>query len=206
MTGPSTVYLQGCLDRLRAGDAAAREQLLGHSQERLLALTRRMLRGYPALRRWEESGDVLQRVLMRLDRMLGRLEVATVQDYLCLAATNIRRVLIDLTRHYYGPQGLGNRQAAPLPPSPVEGGPETCTDAANGEADDPISLAAWAEFHERVSRMPEADCAIFDLLWYHELSHEEAAELLQISLRTLRRRWQAARVRLMEAFGGEVPF
>ena len=52
-----------------AADAErAREALLSHAAGRLERLARMMLRGYPRLRRWEETGDVLQNALLRLDR------------------------------------------------------------------------------------------------------------------------------------------
>src|SRR5216684_798155 len=115
MTGPTTIHLQGCLDRLRAGDPAAREELLRHSQERLRELTHRMLGRFGGVRRWEETDDVLQRLLMRLDPMLREIEVGTVCDYLRLAATKLRQVLLDLARYYGGPEGLGTNHATPQP-------------------------------------------------------------------------------------------
>jgi RNA polymerase sigma-70 factor (ECF subfamily) len=53
--------------------------------------------------------------------------------------------------------------------------------------------------------MPEAEREVFDLLWYQGMTQEEAADLLGLSLSTVRRRWQAARLRLYEALGGELP-
>lgn len=206
MTGATTTYLQQCLDRLRAGDVDARADLLRHSQERLRLLTRRMLNHFPNVRRWEETDDVFQNVLLRMDRLLGRLEVGSVRDYLCLAAANIRRVLIDLARHYGGPHGLGANYESPSPGRPEE----TTHDALAGQPDpsstDPRRLAGWSEFHEQVTRLADDERAVFDLLWYHGLTQEEAAEVLEVSLSTVKRRWQSARLTLMETFGGESPF
>jgi DNA-directed RNA polymerase specialized sigma24 family protein len=36
------------------------------------------------------------------------------------------------------------------------------------------------------------------LLWYQELTQEDAAKLLDISVRTVKRRWQSARIKLFE--------
>jgi RNA polymerase sigma-70 factor (ECF subfamily) len=202
MPGPTTSYLQGCLDRRRAGDAGATGDLLRHSQERLRVLAHRMLSRFPNVRRWEDTDDVVQRVLMRIPSMLEKIDVASVRDYLRLAAVNIRRVLLDLARHYDGPHGLGANHASPLP-RPAG---ETPSDAATESLAAPLQLAGWTEFHERVAGLPEDECEIFDLLWYHGLTQEEAAEVLDISLSTVKRRWQAARLHLMEIFGGEPPF
>jgi RNA polymerase sigma factor (sigma-70 family) len=72
-------------------------------------------------------------------------------------------------------------------------------------SDDPGRLAAWSEFHRQVELLPPEDREVFDLLWYQELSQAEAAALLNISERTVKRRWQSARLALFEAMGGEPP-
>lgn len=195
----TTQRLQRCLDRLHAGEESAREDLLRHSRDRLLTLTRRMLWRFPNVRRWEETDDILQQTLLRLDRMLDRVEVGSTRDFLRLAATNIRRLLIDYARHYGGPRGLGTNHATP---DHDESG-----DRAPGEAaPEAEAMLGWSEFHERVSALPDEEAEAFELLWYHELTQEEAARLLGLSVSTVKRRWQAARIRLMESFGGELPF
>jgi RNA polymerase sigma factor (sigma-70 family) len=206
MSGPTTSYLQGCLDRVRAGDPGATDDLLEHSNERLRILTRRMLSRFPNVRRWEETDDVLQEVLKRIPRMLERLDVPSVRDFLRLAAANIRRVLIDLARHYDGPHGLGTHHASPFPASPNGKVSDTPSDASDESLGGPLQLAGWTEFHERVAALPDDECEIFGLLWYHGLTQDEAAEVLGISLSTVKRRWQDARLHLMEIYGGEPPF
>ncbi len=54
----------------------------------------------------------------------------------------------------------------------------------------------WTEFHQQVEALPEDEREVFNLLWYGELTQAEAAEILGIAVRTVIRRWQAARVRL----------
>src|SRR2546426_1060956 len=44
---------QTWIDRLQAGDLKARDELLGHACERLRRLTRKMLKGFVRLKRWE---------------------------------------------------------------------------------------------------------------------------------------------------------
>jgi len=77
--------------------------------------------------------------------------------------------------------------------------------APPGPAHDPARLAAWGEFHEKIGALPDEEREVFDLLWYQGLSQAEAAELLNVSERTIKRRWQSARLRLYEALQGEVP-
>jgi RNA polymerase sigma factor (sigma-70 family) len=195
----TTQNIDRCLERLRAGDVSARDDLLRHSRDRLCALTRRMLWRFPNVHRWEQTDDVLQQVLVRLDQMLDRLEVKTARDFYRLAATNIRRLLIDYARHYGGPRGLGANHATPEVSDRAGNGPVAQT------APEAESLLGWAEFHDRVNGLPDDEAEVFGLLWYHELTQDEAAGVLGISLSTLKRRWQSARIRLMEFFEGESP-
>ena len=177
-SGTTTLHLQACLNRLRDGDTAARaEDLLRHSQERLRILACKMLASVPTVRRWEDTDDVLQRLLLRMDRLLGRVEVAAVCDYLCLAATNLRRILIDLIRHYQGPHGLGANYATP-PQGFFNGAERNVPEAADGSAGGALSLDDWSAFHEKAAGLRGEEQAVFDpsLLWYHGLSQEEAAD------------------------------
>ena len=66
-------------------------------------------------------------------------------------------------------------------------------------------MAAWTEFHRQIDRLPDEEREIFDLLWYQGLSQAEAASLLKVSERTVKRRWQSACLKLHRALGGELP-
>ena len=207
MADPSsqTLHIQACLDRIRGGDEAARGELLGYACERLRNLARKMLKGYPNVHRWEQTDDVLQNAALRLHRTLQQMPVPTALDFFRLAALNIRRELLDLARHYYGPQGQGAHHAT------WGSGDSSTTRSDSGLAappdssDDPARLAAWGEFHRQIGALPDEEREVFDLIWYQGLSQAEAAELLNVSERTIKRRWQAARLRLHEALKGEVP-
>jgi RNA polymerase sigma factor (sigma-70 family) len=195
----SSTTIDYWLQRDRAGDPAARAELLRYSRERLRLLTRRMFRRYPGVHQFEETSDVVQDVLLRLDRALSALDVPSSRDLLCLAAFHVRRALIDLARHYFGPRGLGANQ---MPPGAVGEGALDREGAGSG--DDPARLAQWAEFHTRIADLPEDDRELFDLLYYQGLSQPEAAEQLGVPLTTLKRRWQGARLRFA-AGAGELP-
>src|SRR4051794_11303289 len=95
------------LGRLRAGDDSARERLIALAEERFVALARAMLRRYPHVRRWEQTDDLLQAALVRLHRSLAVVRPGDVPHFDNLAATQIRRELIDLARRYHGPEGIG---------------------------------------------------------------------------------------------------
>jgi RNA polymerase sigma factor (sigma-70 family) len=199
-----TLRVQACLDRLRGGDESVRAELLACACERLRKLARTMLKGYPNVRRWEQTDDVLQNAALRLHRTLGQLPVETARDFFRLAALNIRRELLDLAKHHYGPLGHGAHHATRGPGDTASGeapGAEAPADLSR----EPSRLAAWGEFHERIGALPDEEREVFDLLWYQGLSQAEAADLLGVSERTVKRRWQSARLKLHDALGGEVP-
>jgi hypothetical protein len=54
----STQRLQRCLDRLQEGDRTARDELLRRVGGRLERLARKLLRRFPGVRRWTETGEV----------------------------------------------------------------------------------------------------------------------------------------------------
>ncbi len=193
--------LQHWLDRLRDGDPTARNELIRHSRDRLRLLTRQMLRGFPGVRQWEETSDVLQNVLVRLDRALQAVAVPSPRDFLRLAAAQVRRELIDLARHHFGPEGHG----ANLVPPGRGGEGETLPEPEDSRAD-PEQLSRWYDLHCQIAALDEEDRELFELLYYQGLKQADAADLLGVPLTTFKRRWRAARLRLITRLGGELPF
>lgn len=182
------------LDDLRRGDSEGRSRVIEHACDRLRCLARRMLRGYPGVRRWCETDDVLQGALIRLHRSLAEVWPESARQFYGLAATQIRRELLDLARHHYGPQGNGANHH-------TDGG--EAADASSDVRCDPEGLDDWTAFHECVEALPEEQREVFNLLWYEGLTQPEAAAVLHISLATLKRRWQSARILLHGAMRGE---
>jgi RNA polymerase sigma-70 factor (ECF subfamily) len=203
MAEETTLLVQQCLDRLRAGDAAAREELLARACARLTRLARKMFHADGRLRQCEQTDDVFQGAMLRLCRALEDVTPAGPREFFRLAALQIRRELIDLARHHFGPAGAARPRR-----QPSAGQTQIRSPAALGPSDsslEPGHLAAWGEFHEQIGRLPEEEREVFDLLWYQGLTHAQAAELLELSTKTIQRRWQAACLRLHQALGGNLP-
>jgi RNA polymerase sigma-70 factor (ECF subfamily) len=200
---PSTTQIQLRLDRLQAGDESARDELIAVARDRLVRLARRMLRGYRDVRRWEQTDDVFQNAVVRLCRALGDVRPASVRSFINLAAVQIRRELIDLSRHYHGPQGPGRHHASQASALDAPGRPGGLE--VTDETDEPARLASWTEFHASIGRLPDVEREAFDLLWYQGLSQAEAAALLGVTERVVKYRWRAARLRLHEMLGGRLP-
>jgi RNA polymerase sigma factor (sigma-70 family) len=203
-TDERTTVIQSWIDRLCAGDDSARDALLGCACDRLTLLARSMLRGFPGVHRWEQTDDVLQNSLVRLDRALRSIELTTAQDFFRLATTQIRRELIDMARRYSGPEGMGTNQESWAHVADADKSDDLVHDASD-LTHEPSRLAIWTEFHRQVAGLPDEDREVFDLLWYQGLTHAEAAAVLGVSERTVSRRWIELRLKLNKLLGGHLP-
>jgi RNA polymerase sigma-70 factor (ECF subfamily) len=192
--------LQDLLQGVCAGDARARDHLLEHLSDRLLALARKMLHQFPAVHRWDRTSDVYQGAMVRLVRALDQVKPDTIEGLVRLASQQIRRELLDLARRYSGPTNPGVGRGTRTDPFQEE------SSVPIGAHDEPDNVAVWTEFHRQVERLPDKEREIFDLVWYQELTQTEAAQLLQITERTVRNRWVSARLLLANALeGGNLP-
>lgn len=188
--------LQSLLDLAADGDPQAYDRLLGQAADRLLRLTRKMFRAYPALRRWEQTDDVFQTAAVRLLKSLESVRPPNVAAFWGLAAAQIRRSLIDLARHHFGPHGAAAHHAS------TTGGERGGKPVAARE-DGPETLAEWSEFHTLVDELPAEEKQVFQLAWYAGLPQPEIAALLDVSPATVQRRWYAAKIRLGRRLGAD---
>ena len=179
MPPPSAVgtdtQLQNLIDLALRGDSSARESLLHHACDRLLRLTRKMFHGYPNLRRWEQTDDVFQNAMVRLHRALAEVQVESVRHFFNLAAVQVRRELLDLAKHHYGPESGGANHHTDGIPADDGGG------SLHEKATEPGDLQEWSGFHALVEKVPADEQEIINLLFYEGLTQEEAARVLGIS-------------------------
>ncbi len=201
----STVAIQRCIDRLHGGEHEVRGELLNHAFDRLQWMVKKMKRGYERVGRWEQTDDVVQNASLRLYEALGEVEITDARHFFRLAALQIRRELLDMCRHYYGPRGAGaNYQTQLRQPAGEQSRRPEIFDRAELSAD-PRKVQEWGEFHRHVGELPETEREVVDLLWYHELSQDEAARVLGVSTRHVKRLWRSARLLLHARMQGELP-
>jgi RNA polymerase sigma-70 factor (ECF subfamily) len=193
VTSFRTSELHRLLARLQAGDRAAWDELYARTGTRLEALARRMLHGFPGVRRFEETPDVLQNATLRLDRAPRAVRPGSVREFFALAGTQLRRELLDLNIHY-------RHAAVPVGGSNPDPG-ATVTD----DGPTPEELEEWSEFHGQIEALPAEERAVVDLHYYQGLSKAEAAEVLGVSVRTMQRSWIRALGRLKSVCRGEWP-
>jgi RNA polymerase sigma factor (sigma-70 family) len=172
------------MGRLRAGDAAADDELVRAVTARLERLTRKMRRNFPGVRVHAQTDDVLQNALLWLLRRLREVSLASMRDFYNLAAGMLRRELLDLARHY----ARANRHGvvARGAPSPQEVAAPAKAAAPAEPADD---LERWTRFHEAVEKLPVEEREVVGLIFYHDWGQAEVAELFGVTVRTVQRRW-----------------
>ncbi len=182
MTSGQSTHLQLLLDRLRQGDASARDELIGGAYDRLRFLARKMLRReFPRLQDLHGPTSVVHRAALRLIRALEKVQPATVRDFFNLAARHMRWALLDI-----------------IPPTPVPqplSGSSPCPEPTD-RADSPEDADVWEKFHRKVEDLPADEREVFEWVWYHGRSQAELAELLGIHPREVSNRWLRARVKL----------
>lgn len=158
---------------------------------RVEELTRGMFARFPRLGRFVDVEDVVQNSLLRLFAACRQFRPTSRRHFYALTAQLIRRELLDLTRHYYGPRGHGMNLAD------VGGGerghhlPDQTADAAD--------LERAAAFHEAVERLPVQEREVIGLMYYHGWAQAEIADLFGVSVRTVQRWQESAAARLRQA-------
>lgn len=201
LSDKTILELQSTLAKANMGNQDAFGVLINRFETRFQQLVRKMLADFPRVKRWEATDDVYQAAIVRLHRSLTGAKPKTVREFVGLAATQIRRTLLDLTRHYFGARGhganyrtSGGGKAADDPGGPIETASRSLQ---------PESLEDWTLFHEATKNLPADPRETFELIWYAGMQQNEVAQLLNVSRRTIIRRLQQARQLLAESLQAE---
>jgi RNA polymerase sigma-70 factor (ECF subfamily) len=192
-----TTMLQGYIDKMLEGDDSYRQLLVEHAYGRLRWLAKKQMATFDRVRPVAETDDILHQATLKLWRSLEATKPRTVREFFGLAKLQIRRTLLDLCKGKHGP---GANHAAKVRRG-EEGRvqPERADDTG-----DPAKLAVWTEFHQKADELPEELREVFALVYYNGVTQPEAAALLGMSERTLKRRWWKARLALSPLAGGDV--
>jgi len=191
------------LQRLAAGDADVREDVIGWACERMCEIAHRMLPAFPAVARWEQTDDVVQNAALRLDRALRDIVPADARGLVGLAATQVRRELLDLARKYRGPESYGANHETNY--QRLDGELRAKVDDAVLPVESDDILDRWTRLHNAAGELPEEEREVFHLCWYLGLKQDEIAGVLGCSVRTVKRRWETAKQLLAAAMPGEKP-
>jgi len=161
-------------------------------------MTRKLLRGangFPVVQRWEQTDDVLQQSMLRLDRTLTQEPINSVRHFLALAALNIRWELKSLHRHYTGRLGLhANHQTDRVPSH--DGGPDRRGTIVGDAVAPPDREEVWKTYIDGIDLLTAEQREILDAIFIHGLTQQEAADVMGMPLRTFKRRWAETKLLL----------
>ena len=192
---PRTSHFARLLDRIRAGDPAAKEQLISDAYERVYARAHYILKGrYPAAKQDLETGDV---VSISLEGFLSRLRkgLAHVPDnpaaMFGYVDRIIRNVVIDEFRRRNGPKFQTQFPKTEIPADQQA--------PANGSLSEDALKRLMAE--EAIAQLPENEQMLIDMRYRREMSPEEIAFDLGLNATTVRRQLRSVLQKLRRMFG-----
>jgi RNA polymerase sigma-70 factor (ECF subfamily) len=197
----TTTVLNKLLVRFHAGDQTAKQEIIEHTYNRLLVLARGLLKGFPEVRRKEETAAIVNMTYERLSKAMDDLykapaagtEPPTAAAFYGLAARNIRWLLQDLARK--GKRGAQPRpDEVPIGPADSDGGGADPTDDGTDTSD----VGRVLDITAIIEQLSEESRQAYDLIFVLGLTIEQAAEIAELSRDQMKRRWAAARVELGE--------
>ena len=136
----------------------------------------------------------MQNASVRLLRTLEAVEIDSMRGFYRLAATQIRRELLDLARHFAGDHNHAALHDSGLP-----------SDDAMPAAEPVADLQMWTAFHQAVEQLPPEEREVVSLVYYHDWTQADVADTLQVNERTVRRYWKSALGKLKHVLKGVVP-
>jgi RNA polymerase sigma factor (TIGR02999 family) len=145
--------------------------------------------------RGEAAGHTLQTTAVVHEAYLrlagpGRIDWQSRTHFFAVAATVMRRVLVDYARAQRAGKRGGNVSIASLEIEPA---------AIPTDTDRIMALDAALE---RLAALDPRQCRIVELRYFAGLTLEETAETLSVSSRTVKRDWQLARAWLLDQLNG----
>lgn len=170
----------------------ATEELFDFALASLRRRSRQMLRGFPGVKRWDETDDICQTVVLQLWQVFQEERPESMRHFYAFATKRIRWCLLSLARKYDGPHGLGTKHET----WDESARPSFDQAVASPAAEGPVSLAEWTEFHRQADQLPGVIGEVFSMMWYLGLPATTVASTLGISEATVRRHWREARYRL----------
>ena len=128
---------------------------------------------------------------MRLYRALKSVHPTSVEQFMRLASTQIRRELIDLNRYERGVKEGRVQVVFDPAKSPSQVGRIFEQEGERTDDGEDTRLLR-EEFHERVDDLPEEERVVFEMVYYEGLTQTDVAHALGVSESTVKRRWYDA--------------
>ncbi len=175
--------------RWNSGDESAREALLNEVYDELTAIASRHVARESHTHEWQPAALVNEAYLRLID--MNRIEWKNRAHFLALAATVMRRVLIDQARRQNAAKRDGGQRVTI---SNVSDSKEPATDL----------LMLHAALGKLQALDPER-AKVVELRFFSGMTFEEAAIELGKSSRTVKRQWEVARGWLFREMNATLP-
>jgi RNA polymerase sigma-70 factor, ECF subfamily len=184
------------VDRFKAGDQGAFDEMVTRYWDRIYGMVNQLLRNQ------QDAEEVTQDAFIRAHRALGDFRgESSFSTWLYQIATNLAR-----NRYWYWWRRKRDRSVSFDAPLGTDS-ETTLADIVPAEVVSPEDATVTQEFVDRVSagmeQLSEKHREILILRNVQNLSYEEIAEILKISVGTVKSRIARARESLREKLGGE---
>jgi len=186
--------LASALAAYSRGEPEARDRLLIACRARIEKLAHWLLGSHPEIRRGaHDTEDILQDACVKLWRAIESEQPESERHLHALAAMQVRRIVIDLTRKFGGPRSPVKNQATNVVPR----GSRTIdrTDEAAEVAED-FDTTDMSHFHDEVAKLNAELREVFEHRFYLGGSVEDVARCVGCDPRTVKRRWKLAKEQL----------
>ena len=185
---PHPAEITGWLTRWREGDEQARDRLFAVVQPQLRLIAARLMQRERPDHTLEPNAVVNELYL----RLLGSQPISYEDraHFFAIAAQTMRRILIDHARARVAEKRGGERQRVPL------------TDVGGWSA--AIPSEQLLDLDTLLSALEQADpraARVVELRFFGGLREEDVAEVLKVSVITVKRDWKAARAWLAVRLG-----
>ncbi len=192
----NTNDLRYWVTELQAGRPNAAEPTFRKIMAKVELFARGMFQKFPRVGKFVDVEDVIQSSLIRLLAAFRQVRPESTRHFYALTNELIRRELLDLVKHYYGPRGHGTNRAD----VPVGEGEGEVSPAA---PDATVELDKVTAFHEALAELPAEEREVLGLTYYHGWSQTEISSLLQVSVRTVQRWLDSAMQQMKDRIGSE---
>lgn len=185
MSPDTESQFQPLFDRIAAGDAAARRELLAAIVPRVQRLCAKKLQlDFPAVGLRRELDSVVNEAWPRVVRVLEAIDVPTLPDFMRLVGNRLHYVLLDFANRL-------RRQ--PRVMRLVSGDDSSASAIDPPDATPPApECASWHELLRRADELPDLQREVFRLHHLAGYTQAEVAQALGESPKRVSRAWLAA--------------
>ena len=190
----TTIALQDLLSQLQSGEnvETIKKQLVARAYSRLRILAHKMLNSYNRHAIDEETEGLVAEAYLRLDRSLDDLQPETVRQFFGLAALQMRRHLLDKLRSIHGRGQEKRPKISSLDPK------DASTPGLEVALETPLAPWSAIDILEALDELDERERDCLTMQHWYGFTHQEIANLLQLSTKTIQRSCNMAIIKLNE--------